>query len=556
MWEIVTIFTKKSKHTMCRFLVLMIFFLINPLLIPAQSNNNIEEEKEVSEHEKAILKFERTMHLINRHYVDSVDNAKLVEHAIRSMLRQMDPHSNYFTAEQIKRANQALEGSFSGIGVEYQIIEDTIFILAVRDNAPAQKAGLKQGDKILKIDDEIAAGNHINNSWVSNKIRGERDTEVILGVERHGFEELIKISVKRDNISTYSVDAYFMLDNETGYVKISRFMRTTVSEFEKAIEDLKDDGMKKLILDLRGNSGGYLNSAVRLSNHFLGRNKLIVYTEGLNSRRFEYKTTGRGVFKKGDLIILIDESSASASEIVTGAIQDWDRGLVLGRRSFGKGLVQKPYTLTDGSAIRLTIARYFTPVGRSIQRPYEEGRQKYYAEVNEKIRKGIYSNIDSIKLPDSLKYYTPKGRVVYGGGGIMPDIIISVDTTGNSDYLSDLKRINMFNRFALNLLLNHRDSLLNLYPDEDSFIENVDVTAQLFSQFIALAKSRGIEGSAKELSISMMKIEQEIMNRLVRLLYGSHAYWKAERQNDNMICKALEIINDENTANVFKLNRK
>lgn len=509
-----------------------------------------------SDQEQAVKKFERAIDLVNKYYVDSVDNQMLVEQAIIGLLRQLDPHSNYFTADQIRRANEDLEGSFSGIGVEFQIIDDTAVVMSVVSDGPASKAGLSQGDLIIRIGDEDATGSSINNSWVSRRVRGEKGTELIITVMRYGVDDPLLLTVTRDQIPTFSVDAWFMLTPETGYIKVSRFMRTTVPEFEKAISSLKDEGVENLILDLRGNSGGFLNSAVQLSDHFLSRNKVIVYTEGLNSTRFDYKTTGRGQFRKGKLIVLIDERSASASEIVTGAVQDWDRGLVMGRRSFGKGLVQKPYNLPDGSAIRLTIARYYTPVGRSIQRPYEKGRDSYYQEVNEKMRLGIYSNVDSMNLHDSLKFITPNGRMVYGGGGIMPDIIVAADTTGNSAYLSALQRRNMFNRYAIHILRSDNDSLLLLHPDFRSFVSDVQLSVELLYGFTDFAESFGIEGSESEHRISDPVIANNLISTFARLLYGNSESIQFQSRSDILISKALDIIADSASEKNFKLSQE
>lgn len=539
---------------MSRVIIIFHLLLIHVAFINAQILNKTDQAR--SAQEESVKKFERTIDLINRYYVDTVDNRNIVEQAIIGMLRQLDPHSNYFTAEQIRRANEDLEGSFGGIGVEFQLLDDTAVIMAVIADGPADKYGLQQGDRILKIDGENSTGSGINNAWISRRVRGEKGTELLLTVQREGLSEPLIVSVIRDQIPTYSVDGYFMVTEETGYIRVSRFMRTTVPEFEEAIKSLKNDGMENLILDLRGNTGGYLKSAVQLADHFLGKGKIIVYTEGVNSSRIDYTTTGKGQFKKGKLVVLINERSASASEIVTGAIQDWDRGLVIGSRSFGKGLVQKPYNLPDGSAIRLTIARYYTPVGRCIQRPYEKGRESYFEELNKRIRAGVYTNVDSMNLDDSLKYITPNGRVVYGGGGIMPDIIIGTDTTGRSDYLTTLQRRNIFNRFAIHTIRTGKDSILQLYPDAESFYSDVQLAIGLLYSFSDFAANAGIEGSEEEHRISDPVITQSILATLSRLIYGNSSSIEFQSKSDIVIQKAIETIADAESERNFRLTQE
>ena len=539
---------------MSRAIIIFYLLLIQIACLNAQILNKTDQSR--SAQEESVKKFDRTIDLINRYYVDTVDNHKIVEQAIIGMLRQLDPHSNYLTAEQIKRANEDLEGSFGGIGVEFQMLDDTAVIMTVVTGGPAEKYGLQQGDKILKIDGENSTGSGINNAWISRRVRGEKETELLLTVLREGLSEPLQVSVMRDQIPTYSVDSYFMVTEETGYIKVSRFMRTTVPEFEEALKSLRKDGLENLILDLRGNTGGYLRSAVQLADHFLGRGKIIVYTEGVNAARVDYTTTGKGQFKKGKLVVLIDERSASASEIVTGAIQDWDRGLVIGNRSFGKGLVQKPYNLPDGSAIRLTIARYYTPVGRCIQRPYEQGRDRYYEELNERIRAGVYLSVDSMNLNDSLKYLTPNGRIVYGGGGIMPDIIMGADTTGRSDYLTTLHRRNIFNRFAIQTIRTNKDSILQLYPDAESFYSDVQLAVGLLYRFSDFAANAGIEGSEEEHRISDPVITRSILATLSRLLYGNSDALKFQHKSDIFVLKAVEAIEDAESERNFRLSQE
>lgn len=526
--------------------------------MPAISQGQIipRQEPVPSDQQDAIQKLERSLDLINKNYVDTVNNAQLVEQAIIAMLKQLDPHSNYFTAEQIKRANEDLEGSFEGIGIEFQYFDDTAVVSRVVENGPSAKAGLRQGDRILKVGNEVATGTRSDNNWISKRVRGKSGTLVQLTVLRPYVASPMIISITRGKISTFSVDTYFKADELTGYIKVSKFTRTTAEEFSDGLKSLKHQGMEQLILDLRGNTGGYLNSAVQLADHFLGRNKIIVYTEGINSNRIDYKSTGKGNFQKGRLVILIDENSASASEILTGAIQDWDRGLVIGRRSFGKGLVQKPFTLNDGSAIRLTIARYYTPTGRSIQRPYDQGREQYYEEMNEKIRLGIYSNIDSLRLHDSLKRITPYGRVVYGGGGILPDILFAADTSGNTNYINALLKKNLFNRYALDWVISSRDSLLQRYPDVSTMLKTMSPTDPFKVNFTAFAEHYGVSATRKERSASQPVTDRLLTGTLARLLWGNQAAWQVTGSYDTMVLRALEVLNDQSQQNLYNLSHQ
>ncbi|MFO7722676.1 MAG: S41 family peptidase [Bacteroidales bacterium] len=535
---------------------IQITILLLALVFPAGAQSVIKLGQEKPQQEKSLEKFERALDVINRYYVDTVDNQKMVEQAIISMLKQLDPHSNYFTAEQIKRANEDLEGTFEGVGVEFQIIEDTPTVMIINPDGPAERGGILQGDQILRIGGEASTGSSITTGWVSRKVRGDKGSEVVFTVVREGEKEPLQITVIRDKIPTYSVNSWFMLNENTGYIKISRFMRTTVPEFEEALRELKKQNMDGLILDLRGNTGGLLKSAVQLADHFLGKDKVIVYTEGLNHQRLDYKTTGKGLYRKGRLVVLIDENTASASEIVTGAIQDWDRGIVMGSRSFGKGLVQKPYSLPDGSAIRLTIARYHTPVGRCIQRPYEQGRERYYEEMNEKIRLGVYSDADSMNLHDSLRYQTPGGRIVYGGGGIMPDIFVAADTSGNSELLTSLHRSNMFNRYALYMVRHHKDSLLGLYPGVEDFLALKGNATPLLEDFSWFAAGYEIAPDEKMLAHSGPSIERQVMSSLGRLLYGNKASWQIQGIYDPLVKQAIGVIAEEESSRLFKVSQQ
>ena len=370
---------------------------------------------------------------IEQEYVDTVDKDKLMDLSIEKMLQSLDPHSSYITAADLNAANEPLEGNFEGIGVEFHIQDDTIMVVSAISGGPSEAVGLRSGDRIVEVNDTLVAGIGINNNDVMRKLRGQGGTKVKVKVFRRGTPKLISFTITRGKIPIYSLDAAFMANPKTGYIRISRFAATTYDEFMQAAEKLSQKGMSKMIIDLRGNPGGYLDAATKIADEFIADGKSIVYTEGKSRPRADYDATAGGKFEDFPVVVLIDEGSASASEILAGALQDWDRASIVGRRSFGKGLVQEQTVLPDGSAIRLTIARYYTPTGRSIQKPYKDGYEQYNNELSERFAHQELLNLDSIKFPDSLKYTTPKGKVVYGGGGIMPDVFVPLDTTDSSN---------------------------------------------------------------------------------------------------------------------------
>ena len=388
-------------------IVAVIFVLLSAPRIQAQS----DEQRE------GIQKFGTALQIINFAYVDSVDSPDLVASAIKQMLKELDPHSAYISKEDVERVNEPLEGSFDGIGVTFQLFNDTILVVSPVPGGPSDKLGIFGGDKIVKIDGISAVGEKINNEYVMERLRGKKGTTVSVSIKRAGKKELIDFDIVRDKIPLNSIDATYMAAPEIGYIKLTRFSKTSMDEFRESLQELRQEGMQDLILDLRSNSGGYLNIAVELSDEFLPDDKLIVYTEGLRQPRENFYSTSTGSFDNdGRVIVLINEASASASEIVSGAIQDWDRGLVLGRRTFGKALVQRPFRLPDGAFIRLTTARYHTPTGRCIQKPYDEGVEEYFKDFKNRLEHGELVSADSIHFPDSLQYLTPAGRTVYGGG--------------------------------------------------------------------------------------------------------------------------------------------
>src|ERR1035437_3933816 len=425
-------------------------------------------------------KLNSILNVIESNYVDSVNRNDLVESAIPAILKKLDPHSVYIPAKDLARANEPLQGNFEGIGISFSMLTDTILVISTIPGGPSEKLGLLPGDKILYVNDSLVAGKHISDEKVMGMLKGPRGTVVKIKILRSGQKNLLPFEITRDKIPIYSVDVDYMVNNYIGYIRINTFAMTTFDEFMKGLKELKGQGMTSLILDLRGNSGGIMEAAIQIADQFLKEGQLIVYTKGRASPRNEAKATGKGEFETGDLVVLIDEWSASASEILAGALQDNDRGTIIGRRSFGKGLVQEPVPFTDGSAMRLTVARYYTPTGRSIQKPYKDGFDKYYDDISNRYTHGEFEVSDSIHFSDSLKFITPGGKVVYGGGGIMPDKFVPVDTSGVSPYFVKVRPY--IYRFALNYTENYRETLkkftesdLKKYLDKqpllDQFIE-------------------------------------------------------------------------------------
>lgn len=501
-----------------------------------------------------IQKFAATMQIIDYFYVDSVDQPELVETAIVEMLKEMDPHSVYLSREDVKKADEPLLGNFEGIGIQFQLFKDTILVISPIPGGPSEKLGILAGDKIVKINGEDATGPEINNEYVQSKLRGEKGTKVDVSILRKGKPELLHFTIIRDQIPLNSLDAAFMAAPDIGYIKLNRFSKTTMDEYQKAIDTLKAQGMQKLILDLRYNSGGYLETARELADEFLGAGRLIVYTEGMKSPKSDLVATDRGSFEKGQLVVLINEGSASASEIVAGAVQDWDRGIIVGRRSFGKGLVQKPFRLPDESVIRLTTAKYYTPTGRCIQRPYDEGVEEYRRDFEKRIQNGELVHADSIHFPDSLKYYTPANRIVYGGGGIMPDIFIPFDSTQYSDYYVDLRRNNLFNSFVLQYMDDHRKELQRNYLEVDDFITGFRIDEDLLNQFIDYAENEGVELDEKGLADSKDQICHVIKALLARNLFDYSAYFEVISAIDDDFIKALEILKDGSMFEKLSIN--
>lgn len=441
-------------------------------------------------------KMDYFLNVLDRLYVDTLDFNKLTEVGIKEMIGELDPHSSYTTAKDVAASREPLKGSFDGIGVTFQLIKDTINVVEVIIDGPSEKVGILPGDKIVKVDTLSATGKHVNTNWVRDHLRGKKGSKVTLWVKRGKSDKLLEFVVTRDKIPMYSINVSFMVDKKTGYIKLDRFAQTSPQEFEKAFQKLKDQGMEDLIFDLRGNGGGYLNVAFYMASQFVEADSLIVYTKNFRGTGETYHATKSGLFRSGKLIVLVDEGSASASEITSGAVQDWDRGLIMGRRTFGKGLVQKPVDLPDGAEVRVTISHYYTPTGRCIQKPYDD-KDAYSKDLSNRYKHGEYLTPDSIDFPDSLRYTTPRGKTVYGGGGIMPDIFIPIDTTNYSTFYNDLVRRGVISSFTMNYLSSNREALKQKYPTFDDFRKNFIIDDKMYNELVAYAKNEGVVDSAK-----------------------------------------------------------
>jgi carboxyl-terminal processing protease len=500
--------------------------------------------------QKNQMKFGRLLRLVDGYYVDSANIDELTEKAIIHLLSELDPHSVYISKEEVDKMNEPLQGNFEGIGISFNIFKDTLLITSVIPGGPSEKVGLRAGDRIVEVDGKNIAGTGIKNSDVMEMLRGDKGTTVEISVLRRNLNELLNFTIIRDKIPIFSLDASYMLDDETGYIKLNKFSATTTEEFTNAMMELKKQNLQNLILDLRGNGGGYLKTAIEISDQFLDDNKLIVYTDGTNERRRDYRATSNGIFEAGNLVVLVDESSASASEIVSGAVQDWDRGLIIGRRSFGKGLVQKPYFLTDGSLVRLTTAHYYTPSGRNIQKPYENGVEEYKRDYLDRLSSGQLFSADSIQLDDSLKFKTlVNGRDVYGGGGVMPDIFIPMDTSSHYRYYNRLRRTNVVYNFVLDYVDQHRTELKNQYSEFEAFKNNFEVGQEMIDSIISEGEKEGIEKDEESLTFTLPTMKKEIKALIARDIFSLNDYFKILYQDDEAILKALEVIENKEYYN-------
>lgn len=477
--------------------------------------------------------------LIANSYVDSVATDKLVEGAIPSLLENLDPHTTYIPARDMQEVTEEMQGNFGGIGVQFSIHNDTVQVIDVISGGPSYKLGILPGDRIVMVNDSVIAGVGVKNETVLSLLRGEKGTQVNVGIKRKGIKETIRYDITRGDIPIISVDVSYMINENTGLVKVSRFAEKTYSEFMQAIAKLDEAGANKIIIDLRGNPGGYLMAVVKMVNEFLGEGELIVYTEGHSQARKTYTANNKGKWLGKKVFVLIDEYSASASEIFAGAIQDNDRGVIIGRRSFGKGLVQEQIPFYDGSALRLTVARYYTPSGRSIQKPYDDGNDQYYHDIMNRAVHGEFQVADSIQFADSLKYETKSGRIVYGGGGIMPDYFVPVDTTGYSDYYSQIVQKALVYHFAFEYSDKHRDELKKL-KSAGEFIAYLK-KQNILSQFVGYAQKEGIAKDETGLKISGEIIETQIIAYIARNLIGEEGFFPIIQQIDKTLLKAIEI---------------
>ena len=491
----------------------------------------------------ALYKLQEIMTYINRDYVDSVDTNELVEYGINKMLENLDPHSSYIPARDASLAQSQLDGEFDGIGVEFGIIRDTIYVVAPLTGGPSEALGIKSGDQIIRVDGKTVAGVGITNRDVFDYLRGPSGSKVMVDIKRKNAPELIAYEITRDKIPQYSIKASYMVNEEIGYIKVTRFAATTYDEFRNSVVDLQSQGMKKLIIDLQGNPGGYMGAAINMADELLGDRSLIVSQEGkveqYNNKAFAFKP---GIFEQGSVIVLINEGSASASEILAGAIQDNDRGLIVGRRSFGKGLVQKPIDLSDGAELRLTIARYYTPSGRSIQKPYGKDYEAYERDWIERYDNGEFFSSDSIKFNDSLKYETKKGRVVYGGGGIMPDYFVPLDTTMNSAYVTKLFNSDSSREFILDYVTNNKDKFAGISMED--YHRNFRVTDEMLQGLVKVGERNKIEFDSKDFNKSKDYLKVLVKAHLGRQLYDDSAFYKVINDINEVYLRALNLFDE------------
>lgn len=492
------------------------------------------------------VKIGRTLSLIDAFYVDTVNIPKLTEKAIIYMLKELDPHSTYISAKDVKELNEPLIGNFEGIGIQFNLLRDSIIVIEPIAGGPSEKVGLHAGDRIITINGEKVAGTGISTNGVRTRLMGAKGTTVNISIFRKGEKEILDFSIIRDKIPIYSLDAAYMLDQQTGYVRLNKFAATTEKEFETALVKLRAKNMQNIIIDLRSNGGGIMTAATDLANHFFASQKLLVYLVGRKTPRQDYKSSGPGDLSSARIVVLTDEGSASASEIFAGAIQDYDRGVIMGRRSFGKGLVQNGFYLTDGSMIRLTVARYYTPTGRSIQSPYNEGYDKYYSNYVKRFSDGELISADSIHFPDSLKYTTlVNKRTVFGGGGITPDLFVAYDTSKYSAYYGTLSRKGVFNSFVLEYADKNRSRISKEYKSFDDFKARFKFSPAEIQSFIKKGEEAGIKYNDEQYKKSEYEILIALKALVANNLWESNEYFRIVNEKDEVIEKALKLISDK-----------
>ena len=489
-------------------------------------------------------KFDEVMWYVGNDYVDVPDARKLQDGAIAALMDELDPHCAFISLDEFNEVNDPLVGSFDGIGVQFRLEKDTIAVVSVIKGGPSEKVGIMAGDRILYVDDTLVVSQKLTNEDVMRKLKGPKNTKVRVRVLRRGVEGLLDYTITRAAIPTYSVDIAYMLDEKTGYLKLSKFSATTVDEFKKGVRDLKSQGMRQMIFDLRGNSGGFLKAAVDISDEFLPKGSLIVYTEGRNRPRNYMKARRRGMLEDMPVMVLIDGESASASEIVAGALQDNDRGTIIGRRSFGKGLVQEQIMLSDQSAIRLTVARYYTPTGRCIQKPFDGDREKYLFESYERYETGEIFHPDSIHFADSLKFTTPKGKTVYGGGGIMPDIYVPLIDDSTEYYFNRIANKGLLYQYAFDYTDQHRQQL-NRFKTVKAFDQSFEVTDAMFDELVKLAEQKGIKGTEEQHQVARREANILLKAYIARNLFDDEGFYPIYAPMDEILQRALEELRQE-----------
>lgn len=518
-------------------------FVVLALVVGIALGINLQSRRQLSFHPKQINSTNKIgviLSLIEGNYVDSVDSKKLVESAIPEVLKQLDPHTIYIPAKEMQGVTEEMSGNFSGIGVQFSIQNDTIMVIDVVSGGPSQKLGIRAGDRIVSVNDTVMAGKKITNEDVLKKLRGKKGSKVKVGISRKGFKELIPFTITRGEIPINSVDVSYMINNNTGYIKIGRFGEKTYEEFMDALSKLKKQGANQLVIDLRSNPGGYLGAVIKMVNEFLDKGELIVYTQGRTQPKKSFYAEDKGDYVGDKVVVLVDEYSASASEIFAGAIQDNDRGTIIGRRTFGKGLVQEQIPFYDGSAIRLTVARYYTPSGRCIQKSYKNGIDDYYADIAHRYLHGELEQKDSIKYNDSLKYFTRKGRVVYGGGGIMPDIFVPADTSGITNYYTKVTQKGLVYQYAFDYADRNREELGKLKKGKD-FIQYLDKKG-ILSDFVSYATKKGIPADTKGMNDSGKIIETQLIAYITRNIIGEEGFYSVISRIDNTFQEAVKAL--------------